>query len=83
MLSNKQNWVGDVMSRDALRNFLQAVEHDRLMRVEAAGCRTEQELLNLAQRNGFSIHLNDLLEDDEASRIGSWFKSSRINFRRF
>ena len=70
------------MSRDALRDFVHAIEHDQLLRMKAAGCKTDQELLNLAQRHGFSLQSIDLVEDNEASRIGSWFELSRISPRR-
>ena len=70
------------MSRDALRNFLHAVEHVRSIRATAAQCRTDEDLIELARRNGFSIQLQDLREDQDASRIGTWFASSRINARR-
>ena len=69
------------MSRDALRDFVHAIEHDQLLRMKVAGCKTDQELLNLAQRNGFSLQSIDLVEDNEASRIGSWFELSRISPR--
>ena len=70
------------MSRDALRNFLHAVEHVRSIRATAAQCRTDEDLIELARRNGFSIQHQDLREDQDASRIGAWFASSRINARR-
>lgn len=70
------------MTRDALRNFLHAIEHDRSIRATASRCTTDQDLIDLARRNGFSLELRDLTEDQEASRIGSWFSSSRINARR-
>ena len=70
------------MSRDALRNFLHAIEHDRSIRATASRCTTDQDLIDLARRNGFVLERKDLIEDQDASRIGSWFASSRINSRR-
>ena len=43
---------------------------------------SDEDLIELARRNGFSIQLQDLREDQDASRIGTWFASSRINSRR-
>ena len=66
------------MSREALRDFLRAVEHHQGLRRDAAHCSDDVQLLALARRHGFDVIQRDLTEDDQGSAITSWFETSRI-----
>jgi len=66
------------MSREALRDFLRAVEHHQGLRRDAAQCRDDDQLLALARRHGFNVVQRDLCDDARESAITSWFENSRI-----
>jgi len=66
------------MSREALSDFLRAVERHRPLRREASACRNEAELLALAHSLGFSITEQDLSQDHQHTSMGHWFATSRI-----
>ena len=66
------------MSREALRDFLRALEHHQGLRRDAAQCRNEDQLLALARRNGFNVIQRDLRDDARKSAITRWFETSRI-----
>ena len=66
------------MSREALRDFLRAVEHHQGLRRDAAQCRDDNQLLALARRHGFNLIQRDLSDDARESAITSWFETSRI-----
>ena len=66
------------MSREALRDFLRAVEHHQGLRRDAAQCRDDDQLLALARRHGFNVIQRDLCDDARESAITSWFETSRI-----
>ena len=66
------------MSREALRDFLRAVEHHQGLRRDAAQCRDDDQLLALARRHGFNVIQRDLCEDAREAAITSWFETSRI-----
>ena len=66
------------MSREALRDFLRAVEHHQRLRHQAAACRDDAELVQLARQLGFAVTASDLATDLEESRISEWFNASRI-----
>ena len=66
------------MSREALSDFLRAVERHRPLRREAAACTSDQQLLDLARSRGFSITEQDLTNDHQDSSMGHWFSTSRI-----
>ncbi len=67
------------MSREDLRNFIKAVEHNIFVREKLALCRTKNELMLLAKNYGYSITLEDFKYDKKASKFEAWFKKSRIN----
>ena len=67
------------MSRQALRDFIHAIEHHRPLREQAAACVDDQELIALARQYGFAVIHRDLLDDSRQSRLSSWFEASRIN----
>ena len=66
------------MSREALSDFLHAVEHSQQVRKAAASCRSDQELISLANQLGFSVNQTDLNQDSRDSAITQWFDVSRI-----
>ena len=66
------------MSRQALQDFLRAIEHHQGLRLEARACNTDQELITLAHRHGFPVTDRDLHGDHRDSAIGRWFDSSQI-----
>ena len=66
------------MSREALRDFLRAVEHHQGLRRDAAQCRDDNQLLALARRHGFNVIQRDLYDDARESAITNWFETSRI-----
>ena len=66
------------MSREALSNFLRAIERHLPLRREASACRNEAELMALARSRGFSITEQDLANDHQDSSMGHWFATSRI-----
>jgi hypothetical protein len=66
------------MSREALQDFLRAIEHHQRLRRDAAHCSDDIELLALAQRHGFDVIQRDLSDDAQESAITRWFETSRI-----
>ena len=66
------------MSREALQDFLRAVEHHQQLRQEVSCCNDDEELIKLARRHGFMLSAQDLACDANDSRISRWFESSRI-----
>ena len=66
------------MSREALSDFLHAVEHSQQVRKVAASCRNDGELIALANQLGFSVNQADLNQDSRDSAITQWFDVSRI-----
>jgi hypothetical protein len=79
MWNSKPNWAGNAMSREALSDFLRAVERHQPLRREATDCRNDAELIELARSHGFELHPADLQSDAADSRIGQWFQTSRLN----
>ena len=79
MWNSKPNWAGEAMSREALSDFLRAVERYQPLRREASACRNDAELIELARSHGFALHPADLQSDASDSRIGRWFQTSRLN----
>lgn len=78
-MNDKLSWDGEPMSREALRDFIHAIEHHRPLREQAAACVSDQELIVLAQQYGYAVLNRDLLDDSEQSSMSSWFEASRIN----
>ena len=66
------------MSREALQDFLRAIEHHQGLRRDAAQCRDDVQLLALARRHGFNVIQRDLSDDAQESAITQWFETSRI-----
>ena len=68
----------DEVSREALQDFLRAVEHHRQLRLDTRGCRDDAELIQLARSYGFQLTTRDLAGDARDSSVSSWFERSRI-----
>tara|TARA_B100000029_G_C17477559_1_gene924330 strand:- start:336 stop:566 length:231 start_codon:yes stop_codon:yes gene_type:complete len=68
-----------MMSREDLTNFLHAVNHSSSLRKEISDCKSQKNVIDIAQRYGFFITNQDLHEDGNAAKINNWFKDSRIN----
>ncbi len=66
------------MSREAVSDFLHALEHSQQLRKAAACCRNDMELIALANQLGFSVNQTDLDQDSRDSAISQWFEVSRI-----
>ena len=66
------------MSREALRDFLRALEHHQGLRRDAAQCSDDDQLLALARRYGFNVIQRDLWDDARESGITRWFETSWI-----
>jgi hypothetical protein len=66
------------MSREAVSDFLHAVEHSQRVRDAAASCRSDNELIDLANQLGFLVNQADLNQDSRDSSINQWFEISQI-----
>ena len=66
------------MSREAVSDFLHAVEHSQRVRAAATSCRSEDELVTLANQLGFLVKHSDLNQNSRDSAITQWFEVSRI-----
>lgn len=67
------------MSREGLADFLRAVDHHQGLRREALACSNDEDLINLARANGFSLNAADLHSDGVDTAMGRWFETSRIS----
>ncbi|HCX54601.1 MAG TPA: hypothetical protein DG814_09925, partial [Synechococcus sp. UBA9887] len=56
------------MSREALKDFLHAVERSPRLRQAVQSCGTDDALIELATSNGFQVRKLDLLHDAEDTR---------------
>jgi predicted ribosomally synthesized peptide with nif11-like leader len=66
------------VSREALKDFLHAVERSPRLREAVQSCGTDDALIELATSNGFQVRKLDLLHDAEDSRISDWFDRSAV-----
>ena len=67
------------MSREAISDFLHAIEHSQRVRHAAASCRNDEELIALANQLGFFVNQADLNQDSRDSAITEWFEVSHIS----
>ncbi len=67
------------MSREELRNFVETVEHNILVKEKLVQCKTSEDLILIAKKFGYSITLEDLNYDKTACKFESWLKKSKIN----
>ena len=66
------------MSREALNDFLHAVEHSGSLRRNVNQCSSEKSLALLALNYGFVITEEDLQMEDVNSSLQHWFNNSHI-----
>ena len=66
------------MSREALKDFLYAVERSPRLRQAVQACESDEALIALATSNGFQVRELDLIRDDEDTRISDWFDRSAL-----
>ena len=66
------------MSREALNDFLHAVEHCGSLRRNVNQCSSEKALARLALNYGFLIPEEDLKMEDVNSSLQHWFNNSQI-----
>ena len=67
------------MSRESLRNLINAAEHSLWLRKELFNCKNYSELIIFANKNGFEIKEDDLIEESNAEKIEIWFNKSKIS----
>ncbi len=67
------------MSREGLRNFVQAVEHSASLRRQVIEANLPEELITIAASNGFAVREQDLREDAICSDVQSWFDRSWVH----
>ena len=66
------------MSREALKDFLYAVERSPSLRKAVQACGSDDDLIALATSNGFQVRELDFIRDDEDTRISDWFDRSAL-----
>ena len=66
------------MSREALKDFLYAVERSPSLRQAVQACGSDDDLIALATSNGFQVRKLDLIRDAEDTRISDWFDLSDL-----
>ena len=66
------------MSREALKDFLYAVERSPRLRQAVQSCGSDEDLISLATSNGFRLQKLDLIRDAEDTRISDWFERSAL-----
>ncbi len=66
------------MSREALKDFLHAVERSPRLRQAVQSCGSDEDLIALATSNGFRLQKLDLIRDAEDTRISDWFDRSAL-----
>ena len=67
------------MSQDELSNFLYSLEHSFSLRSELKECQNDKMIIKMANKYGFKLSQEDLLENLERERIKLWFKKSHLN----
>ena len=66
------------MSFDELSNFIYAIEHSLSLRKEIRSCKSNKMIVSLANRYGYRISENDLIDNSLEQRIDEWFNDSKI-----
>ncbi len=67
------------MSREDFSLFINALEHSYSLRVALKKCKTNKMILELANKNGFSLTINDLLGNSNSEKAEEWFIKSKLN----
>jgi len=70
-----------VMSREALSRFVHALEHSASLRRQLQACSDDAEIVSLARSLDFALESTDLNEDDQTSKMESWFQRSALGIR--
>ncbi len=66
------------MSYEDLSNFIFAAEHNPSLRKELRTCQSNEMLIDLASKYGYSIRLDDFSKEPIAIRAQEWFQKSKI-----
>ena len=66
------------MSREALIDFVRAIERHQGLRHQAQACRDDAALIQLAHEHGFPLTVMDLATDKRDTDMNRWFEASRI-----
>ncbi len=69
------------MSREALNAFVHALEHSASLRRQLHSCSDDAEIVSLARSLDFALNRADLIEDDQTSKMESWFSRSALGIR--
>ena len=69
------------MSREALSAFVHALEHSESLRRQLHGCSDDAEIVSLARSLDFALNRSDLIEDNQTSKMESWFSRSALGIR--
>ena len=69
------------MSREALSAFVHALEHSASLRRQLHGCLDDAEIVSLARSLDFALNRADLIEDNQTSKMESWFSRSALGIR--
>ncbi len=67
------------MSREDFNNFITAAERSPALKKKLKTCKDLKSIIQLAKRYGFLIRDEDIAEDDKATKIFEWFKTSKIS----
>ena len=68
-----------LMSREELKTFIYAIEHNLSIRMELADCKDKNSIIKLARKYHFNVNENDLVEKEYGIDIEQWFENSIIN----
>ena len=66
------------MSREGWKNFLHAAERSPAIQRQLIACREIKDIIELGNRLGFALCLDDLNRDERAEAISKWFEQSTI-----
>ena len=69
------------MSIQGLNDFLYALEHSASLRRDLKNCESDNDLINLAIKNGFPVMEIDLKASEQSERIEQWFNSKAKGIR--
>ena len=66
------------MSREGWKDFLRAAERSPALQRELNACSETKDIIELGNRLGFDMCLDDLNQDAQAEAISNWFEQSTI-----
>ena len=67
------------MSRESLKEFIHAIDHNQSLRRQVAACEKEEDLIAIARSHHFYITKSDINADKKNSEAEKWFETSKIN----